>query len=94
MPGFRIKTENGTYLSYTAKIYPFLTHEQTRPKYQGLASFEITEMNFQTSIGTYLDSPYHRFPNKRDISDISLEEVILSGVVIDVRECSPFQSIL
>jgi len=42
-------------------------------------------MSFQTSVGTYLDSPYHRYPEGRDISEIRLDEVILSGVVIDVR---------
>ncbi len=93
MPGFKMKSENGSYITYSAKIYPFLTHEQSKPKYQGKASFEITEMVFQTSIGTYLDSPYHRYPDKRDISEITLDEVILPGIIIDVRDSSAFQSI-
>lgn len=93
MPGFTMKDENGAEISYTAKIYPFLTHEQSKPLYKGKASFEITEMIFQTSIGTYLDSPYHRFSEKRDISQLSLEEVILPGIVIDVRDHKPHQSI-
>jgi kynurenine formamidase len=42
-------------------------------------------MTFQTSVGTYLDSPYHRYPEGRDISEIEIEEVILPGVTIDVR---------
>jgi arylformamidase len=93
MPGFKMRSEDGSILTYTAKIFPFLTHEQSKPKYQGRASFEITEMRFQTSIGTYLDSPYHRYPNKRDISQILLDEVVLNGSVIDVREMKPFQSV-
>ena len=68
MPGFKIKNKDGTVTQYTAKIRPFLTHEESKPKFQGKCSFEITEIQLQTSIGTYLDSPYHRYPDGRDIS--------------------------
>lgn len=88
MPGFKMKNEDGTFTQYTARIRPFLTHEQTRPKFDGKASFEITEITFQTSVGTYIDSPYHRFPEGRDISQIEIEEVILPGTVIDARNRS------
>ena len=91
MPGFKLKNEDGSITQYTAHIYPFLTHEQSRPKYQGQASFAITEMRFQTSVGTYLDSPYHRYPDGRDVSEIALDEVILPGLVIDVRDRAPFE---
>lgn len=91
MPGFRMKDPEGNVIYYTAKIHPFLTHEQSKSLYHGQASFEITEMCFQTSIGTYLDSPYHRFPEKRDISQLLIDEVILPGIVIDVRNLQPFQ---
>jgi kynurenine formamidase len=93
MPGFKLKNEDGSFTQYTAHIYPFLTHEQSAPKYQGRASFAITEMRFQTSVGTYLDSPYHRYPDGRDISRITLDEVILPGVVIDVRGCDAFEPV-
>ncbi|MHA2366315.1 MAG: cyclase family protein [Candidatus Hodarchaeales archaeon] len=86
MPGFRMKNEDGTITSYSASIKPFLTHQQTLPKFNGHAAFEITEMTFQTSIGTYLDSPYHRYSHMRDISQIKLEEVILNGEVLDARK--------
>lgn len=84
MPGFRMKLNNQV-IQYRAQIKPFLTHEQSAPYYSGKAAFEITEMAFHTSIGTYLDSPYHRWPDRRDISELSLDEVILPGVVIDAR---------
>jgi kynurenine formamidase len=93
MPGFKLKNEDGTFTQYTAHIYPFLTHEQSAPKYQGKAAFEITEMRFQTSVGTYLDSPYHRYPEGRDISRIQLDEVILPGEVIDVRGYGAFEAV-
>ncbi|MFW9779161.1 MAG: cyclase family protein [Candidatus Heimdallarchaeota archaeon] len=88
MPGFRLKSENGDLIAFTAQIRPFLTHEQSRPRYKNKASFEITEITFQTSVGTYLDSPYHRYPDKRDISEIGIEEVILEGIVLNARHGS------
>ncbi|MHA2172405.1 MAG: cyclase family protein, partial [Candidatus Kariarchaeaceae archaeon] len=77
--------EEGNTIIYRAKIQPFLTHEQSKPLYNYQAQFEITEMTFQSSIGTYLDSPFHRYPEGRDISQILLNEVILPGEVIDSR---------
>lgn len=50
-------------------------------------------MYFQTSIGTYLDSPYHRWKKRRDIGQLALEELILPGVVIDARGLTPWQSL-
>jgi len=66
------------------KIYPSLTHEESRVRYGGLAEFELTKIEMITSIGTYLDSPYHRFKEMKNISDIKLEEVILEGFAFDV----------
>jgi len=94
MPGFRMRDpEDGSIIQYTANIHPFLTHEQSRPYYEGEAEFEITMMYFQTSIGTYLDSPYHRWKKRRDIGQLALEELILPGVVIDARGLTPWQSL-
>lgn len=93
MPGFKLKNEDGSFTQYTAQVYPFMTHEQSKPKFEGLAAFEITEIRFQTSIGTYLDSPYHRYETGRDISQIALEEVILPGVVVDVRGRDAFEPV-
>lgn len=93
MPAFRLKNEDGSYTSFAPSIRPFLTHEQTRPKYEGKASFEITEVTFQTSLGTYLDAPFHRFPDRRDISALTLEETVLPGIVIDARGRAPLEAV-
>lgn len=89
MPGFRMKNADGIVTQYSAQVRPFLTHEQSRPFYDGRAEFEITELTLQTSIGTYLDAPYHRHRDRRDIGQIALDEVILPGVVIDARGAAP-----
>jgi kynurenine formamidase len=93
MPGFKVRNADGTLTALTAHIRPFFTHEQSKPRYNGLASFEITEITFHSSIGTYLDSPFHRHPERRDISQIRLDEVILPGVVADVRGRAPWEAI-
>jgi arylformamidase len=93
MPGFKLKNDDGTVTQFTARVHPFLTHDQSRSHYQDKAEFEITEVSFQSSVGTYIDSPYHRHRGMRDISQIALEEVILPGVVIDVRGHSAFEAV-
>lgn len=85
MPGFKYKNDDGTVTPFAVSIRPFLTHEQTRPRYGGKAEFEITEFRFHASMGTYLDAPYHRFKEKRAIGDLRLDEVILDGVLVDAR---------
>jgi kynurenine formamidase len=96
MPGFKYKNDDGTVTAFDVSIKPFLTHEQTRPRYQGKAEFEITEFHFHASMGTYLDAPYHRWKEKRAIGDLRLDEVILEGVVIDARdgvECGAWSAV-
>jgi len=93
MPAFRMRNPDGTSTQFSASIKPFLTHEQSKPKYDSKAAFEITELNIHTSVGTYLDSPYHRYPEMRDISELLLEELILTGIVIDVRGRKPFEPV-
>lgn len=93
MPGFAMKGPDGETLQYTASIKPFLTHAESGRFYDGRASFEITEITFQTSIGTYMDSPFHRYPEGRDIASLRLDELILPGHVVDVRERAPWQAV-
>jgi len=54
---------------------------------------EITEVSFVTSIGTYLDSPYHFHPNLPSIDELQLEQLILPGIRIDCPEARPNQPI-
>jgi len=93
MPGFAMRVDDGAVSRFSASVKPFLTHDQSRHFYNGLASFELTEIAFTTSIGTYLDSPMHRFEGMRDISQLRLEEVILDAVVIRVSNATAGQAI-
>jgi kynurenine formamidase len=93
MPGFRTETEDGTVTEYTAEIRPFFTHEESESHYDGESAFEVTELTFQTSVGTYLDSPYHRYPAGRDIGDLDIDELVLPGVVVDARGLEPYDEL-
>jgi len=92
MPGFAMRRD-GEVRQFTAHVRPFLTHEASAPFYEGKASFEITEVSFQTSIGTYLDAPRHRWPGGRDIAALRLEEVVLPAVCVDVSHARAGQRV-
>jgi arylformamidase len=66
------------------QITAFLDHEQSRPRYQGEAEFYISKVDLVGNTGTYLDSPFHRHREKRDLSAIPLESVAgVPGVALD-----------
>ena len=92
MPGFSLRRD-GEVKQFTASIRPFLTHEASALFYEGKASFEISEVFFQTSIGTYLDAPRHRWKERRDIAGLRLDEVILPALRVDVKEARPGERI-
>jgi len=48
-------------------------------------SCEISEVNFITSTGTYLDSPYHFDLGGVSIEEITLEQVVLPGIIINCK---------
>ncbi len=85
MPGFRLEDDDGNIIELSAEITSSLTHEESRPWYEGDASFELTEIRMDTSVGTYLDAPGHRHPGRRGIAELELKELVLPGVAIDVR---------
>jgi arylformamidase len=67
-------------------IRPFWTHEESARsgRYQG-CTCEVTEVRFVTSLGTYLDAPYHFDPHGADISELSLEQCVLPGACVDFQ---------
>lgn len=85
MPAFRLKNEDGTYNEYKVKIEPFFTREQTKLNFVDNVSFEITQITLQCAVGTYLDSPYHRYEGMNSIEDISISDTVGEGIIIDAR---------
>lgn len=51
---------------------------------QGEFKFRSQELDIRASAGTHIDSPAHCFEGARDVSDLSLDELICPCVVINV----------
>jgi arylformamidase len=66
-------------------ISPYLTREASREHYAPGTEFAIDELTMVGNTGTYLDSPFHRFPDGPDLSAIPLDRTAdLPAVVIRV----------
>lgn len=89
MPGFSMTGKDGREIHCTARIREVLSHADTAAFYDGKCAFAYTEAQFFTSIGTRLDAPYIRYPDKRDIAGLTLEELVLPGTVADARGLAP-----
>jgi kynurenine formamidase len=79
MPGIRRPTSDGGWQEETVRL------RVTRTRAQSAAGFESTEIAFPTAIATYIDAPYCRYAEKRDIAGLALDDVILPGIVVDCR---------
>jgi len=85
MPGIRRRMPDGSTREETVRLRVTRTREESRKANGGKVGFESTEVAYPTAIATYLDAPYCRWPEKRDIAGLSLEDVILPGIAIDCR---------
>jgi arylformamidase len=66
-------------------ICDFLSREESRKFYDEGTSFHIGRMDLVANTGTYLDSPFHRFADGKDISQLELSALAgLDAVVARV----------
>jgi arylformamidase len=66
------------------RIGAVVDHESSGPRYDGQAEFYLGRIEMACNTGTYIDSPFHRFREGRDLSEIPLDDVAgLPGVVLD-----------
>ncbi|MBI2305478.1 MAG: cyclase family protein [Chloroflexi bacterium] len=75
-------------------VHPLWSHEESARsgRYQG-CTCEVTEIRMATSLGTYLDSPFHFHPQGRDVSQLSLEECVREGICLDLGGLAPREGI-
>lgn len=75
-----------TYRGLPAPIVcDYLSREDSRAHYAEGTEFHIGRIDMVANTGTYLDSPFHRFPDGRDMSELELESLAeLEGVVVRV----------
>jgi len=66
-------------------ICDFLSREQSRAHYALGTEFQIGMIQLCANTGTYVDSPFHRYPDGIDLAGLPLERLAqLDGVVCDV----------
>jgi kynurenine formamidase len=73
-----------TYKGLPAPIIcDFLSREQSRQHYAPGTEFNIAKIEMVANTGTYLDSPFHRYEDGKDLSELELSSLAdLEGVVI------------
>jgi len=80
--------ENGmiTYKGLPGPIIcDFLSREASREIYAEGTEFQIGRIDMVANTGTYVDSPFHRFPDTDDLADLRLEQFAdLEGVLVRV----------
>jgi kynurenine formamidase len=65
------------------KISDHLNREASRDHYDEGTTFQIGKIEMVANTGTYIDAPFHRFADGRDLSQFELESVAnLDGLVL------------
>ena len=68
-------------------ICDYLTRERSRAVYAPGTEFQIGKIEMVANTGTYIDSPFHRFEDRRDISQMPLDDLVdLDCVVVRVTD--------
>ena len=75
-----------TYRGLPAPVVcDFLSREQSRGLYAEGTEFQIGKIDMVANTGTYVDSPFHRFADGKDLSELALESLAdLDAVVVRV----------
>lgn len=80
--------ENGlvTYKGLPAPIIcDYLSREDSKKFYESGTQFQIGKIEMVSNTGTYIDCPFHRFENGKDLSEMGLESFAdLNAIVIRV----------
>ena len=76
-----------TYKGLPAPIIcDFLSREASRKNYAEGTEFQIGQIEMVANTGTYVDSPFHRFSDGIDLSQLPLESLAdLEGIVIHAQ---------
>lgn len=56
-------------------ICDYLSRERSREFYQEGTEFQIGKIEMVSNTGTYIDAPFHRYADGKDLSEIVLEKV-------------------
>jgi len=75
-----------TYKGLPAPIVcDYLSREDSRKFYEEGTEFQIAKIEMVANTGTYLDCPFHRFENGKDLSEVLLDRLVdLEGILVRV----------
>ena len=77
-----------TYKGFPAPIIcDWLSREASRAKYAHGTEFQIGKIEMIANTGTYIDSPFHRYENGKDLSELPLESVADLGCLVVRERC-------
>lgn len=73
-----------TYKGLPAPIIcDYLSREESRGRYAPGTEFQIGKIEMVTNTGTYVDCPFHRYEDGKDLSEVALESFAdLEGIVV------------
>ena len=79
-----------TYRGLPAPIIcDYLSREASRARYAPGTEFQIARIDMVANTGTYIDCPFHRYPDGKDLAEVTLERFTdLDAVVIDAKGIS------
>ncbi|HSB00654.1 MAG TPA: cyclase family protein [Anaerolineales bacterium] len=77
-----------TYKGLPAPIIcDYLSREESRSHYAAGTEFMIGKIEMVANTGTYVDSPFHRFADGIDLSELPLSSLVdLEGIVIHAQD--------
>jgi len=67
-------------------ICDYLSREASRKNYEGGTEFQIGRIDMVSNTGTYIDCPFHRYADGKDLNETPLERFVnLPSVVVRVN---------
>jgi kynurenine formamidase len=68
-------------------VCDFLSRKASEKLYDPGTTFQIGKIEMVANTGTYLDSPFHRYENGKDLADLPLDRLAhLDALVVDATE--------
>jgi arylformamidase len=79
-----------TYKGLPAPIIcDYLSRENSKQFYEEGTTFQIGKIEMVTNTGTYIDCPFHRFEDGKDLSQIALEQcAALEAIIINATDAT------
>jgi arylformamidase len=71
-------------------ISDHMSREESKGRYGPDVEFQIGKIEMVANTGTYIDSPFHRYPRGKDLAHLDLEAIAnLEGVVVRLEQSGP-----